>query len=183
MRVRRSCHKTVLSTSASLTSVFVLSWRNINRKTLIAEVRIIAPCSKLDIVVFGVTVDWHHTLTVFIWIFSVTWRSHGYCWVVFFLVEVWNVHLGSVWVVNWISIVSTLRSVSTQSLFLTNSKWIRNYLNRLFNSLIICSLWDISVSWTNLVKPLISGIKRSVGCAEVSLVDFMVLKFKTLIRG
>jgi hypothetical protein len=99
--------KTVISL---LISIFILCWRNIDGKTLIRQIWIIRPGSKLNIVMFSIAVNRHHTLTVFIWILSVAGASNGY-WIIFFLVEIRNVHLSVVRLVNGLtSIVSALGS-------------------------------------------------------------------------
>ena len=128
--------KTVISKFAS---ALVLSRWNIDGKTLIRQIRIVRPGSKLHIIMFSIAVNRHHALTVFIWILSVAWTSNGH-WVIFFLIEVRNVHLSILRLIDWLSpIVSALGSRCTQSLILTNFKWIWNYLNWLL-SLVISSI-------------------------------------------
>lgn len=121
-----------------LASIFVVCWRNIYRKTLVAQIRIVRSCSELHIVVFGVAVNWHHALTVFVWIPGIARASNGY-WIVFLLIKVRDIHLSVIGLFNRLgSIVSTLGPRSSQALILRDLKRIRNDLDRLLCPLVVC---------------------------------------------
>lgn len=121
-------------------SIFILSGRNVNRKTLIWQIRIIGPCSKLNIVMFSIAINGHHTLTVFIWVLSITWTSNGHR-IILFLIKIRNIHLCILRLIDRLCpIVPTFRPRSSQTLFLPNSKRIWNDLNRLLGSLVISSV-------------------------------------------
>ena len=139
MRLRKTVFSSVCVFGIS---ILVLSRRNINGKTLVGQIRIVRPCSKLNVVVFSVAVDWHHALTVFVRVFGITWTSNGHR-VIFFLIKVRNVHLGIFRLIDRpASIVSAFGSGCWcgHSLILAYSVWIWNDLNRLLGSLIISSV-------------------------------------------
>ena len=124
----------------SLSPTFILRWRYINRKTLITQIWIIRPSSKLNIIMFSIAINWHHTLTVFVWVLGVAATSNGY-WVIFFLIKVRNVHLSVFRLIDWLgAVVTAFGSGCTQSLFLAYFERIRNYLNWTLFSLIVSSV-------------------------------------------
>ena len=128
---------TVLS---SFLLIFILSRRDVYWKTLVRQIRVIRPRSKLNIIVFCVAINRHHT--IFIWISSIN-RTSNCNRIILFLVKIWNIHLT---IINLFdrSIISTFRSRSSHWLILTNFKRIWNDLNRLFSFLIIC---PIQLTW------------------------------------
>ena len=134
-------NETVFSSVSIFTiSILILNRRNINWKTLIWQIRIVWPCSKLHIVVFGVTVDWNYTFSIRV--FSVAWASNSH-WVIFLLIKVRYVHLSVFILINWLSIISTFGSGcrDRHCIILTRSfERIWNYLNRLLCSLIVSSV-------------------------------------------